>query len=230
MALYRISPSLIGMLLECPRCLWLHFREGVKRPSGPFPSLPGGMDGTFKAYFDEHRAAGTLPPEIDGKVEGKLFTDRSKLDVWRNNWKGLRTEFPEYGLELKGAIDDLLVAKDGRFMPFDFKTRGYPTKEDTHKHYQHQLDLYALLLENHGMPPSDTGYLLFFWPTAYALGAAQFATDVVKMSVDPDRGEQVLQKTHAILKGDTPQAHAECAFCEYRENGVVRQENGTLSL
>ena len=142
--MYRISPSLIGMLLECPRCLWLHFREDRKRPSGPFPSLPGGMDGTFKQYFDAHRAAGTLPPEIDGKVRGKLFPDRTKLDVWRNNWKGLRAEFPDYDLELKGAIDELLILDNGTVVPFDFKTRGYPTKADTHEHYRHQLDLYAL--------------------------------------------------------------------------------------
>lgn len=215
--MHRISPSLIGMLLECPRCLWLHFREGMKRPSGPFPSLPGGMDETFKVYFDEHRAAGTLPPEIDGRVEGTLFPDRKKLDVWRNNWKGLRAEFPEFNLELKGAIDDLLVREDGKVTPFDFKTRGYPTKEDTHLHYQHQLNLYALLLERNGMEPSGNGYLLFFWPTSYALGGAQFATEVVKMTAVAEHGQDLLKKVAAILADKMPAMHATCAFCLFRE-------------
>jgi len=209
------------MLLECPRCLWLHFRENRKRPSGPFPSLPGGMDEMFKRYFDEHRAAGSLPPEIEGKVKGTLFPDRTKLDVWRNNWKGLRAEFPEYDIELKGAIDELLVQDDGKVTPFDFKTRGYPTKEDTHEHYRHQLDLYALLLDRNGMAPSGTGYLLFFWPASYGLGAAQFKTGLVEMDADKERGEEVLRKTAGILRDPLPEAHASCAFCLYRENGTM---------
>lgn len=217
--MYRISPSLIGMLLECPRCLWLHFREDMKRPQGPFPSLPSGMDGVLKIYFDEHRAAGTLPPEIDGKVPGKLFSDRSKLDVWRNNWKGLRAEFPEHGIELKGAIDDILVADDGSVMPFDFKTRGYPTKADTHVHYQKQLDLYALLFERNGLKVGNKGFLLFFWPTSYALGSSHFGTDLVQMSVSPEAGEEVIKRAAAILGADIPNAHEACAFCMYRGNG-----------
>ena len=100
--MFKVSPSAIGMLLECPRCLWLHYREDVKRPSGIFPSLPGGMDGTFKTYFDSWRQQGKLPPEIEGKVNGKLFDDMEKLSVWRNNWKGLSAEFPEYDILLKG--------------------------------------------------------------------------------------------------------------------------------
>ena len=217
--MYRISPSAIGMLLECPRCLWLHFREPLKRPQGPFPSLPGGLDETFKKYFDEHRASGALPPEIEGKISGKLFPDRGKLDVWRNNWKGLRAEFPEFGIELKGAIDELLVEDDGRVTPLDFKTRGYPLKEDTHVHYQHQIDLYALLLSRNGMESSGKGYLLFFWPKSYALGAAQFVTELVKLEVSAEKGEEVLSRVAEIIKGDMPEAHSACVFCAYRGNG-----------
>lgn len=212
------------MLLECPRCLWLHFREGTKRPQGPFPSLPGGMDGALKRYFDEHRELGTLPPEVEGKIEATLFTDRSKLDIWRNNWRGLRAEFPQYDIELKGAIDELLVAPDGSVMPFDFKTRGYPTKENTHLHYQSQLDLYALLFERNGLRVGPYGYLLFFWPISYALGSAQFATELVKLEVGAARGEDVLARAAKILQGDAPPAHADCVFCLYRESGQQGRE------
>ena len=123
------------------------YREGLIRPDGIFPSLPNGMDGVFKGYFDRYRGTGELPSEIDGKVKGKLFEDVGKLNIWRSRFNGLQAEFSEFNMILKGAIDDLLVAPDGKYIPFDFKTRGYAIKEDTHKHYQHQLDLYSLLLE-----------------------------------------------------------------------------------
>lgn len=213
----KISPSLIGSLLECPRCLWLHFKEGIKRPSGVFPSLPGGMDAVFKIYFDSYREKSVLPPEIVGKVDGKLFTDVGKLKVWRSNWKGFQAEFPEYDLLLKGAIDELLVAPDGTFIPFDFKTRGYPLKEDTHEHYRHQLDLYALLFEKNGHKIADHGYLLFFYPSSYAKNKAIFETELVKMDVSSSRGMEVLARVHAIVSGEKPAAHAECGYCIYRE-------------
>lgn len=222
--MHRISPSRIGMLLECPRCLWLYFREDTKRPSGPFPSLPSGMDNVLKDYFDEHRAAGELPPEIDGKVEGNLFQDRKKLDVWRNNWKGLVAEFPEYDMKLKGAIDDLLETSDGKVTPFDFKTRGYPIKDNSHTYYYDQLNLYALLLQENGMETSGKGYLLFFWPTDYSLGGAQFASAVVEMTAEPKAGKEVLERAHEIIKGKKPSAHSECEFCLYRADGVVEQD------
>lgn len=213
-----LSPSLIGSLLECPRCLWLHFNEGIKRPAGIFPSLPSGMDGVFKTYFDSYRKKGLLPPEIDGKVTGKLFNDQEQLKIWGNNRKGLQAEFPKYNLTLKGAIDDLLIAPDGKFVPFDFKTRGYPIREDTHEHYQHQLDLYALLFEKNGHPSADYGYLLFFYPKSYSKNKATFITELVKMAVSPKRGLEVLKKVNEIVSGRKPKADEECKYCEYVES------------
>lgn len=215
----KISPSGISYLLECPRCLWLHVNENKKRPRGIYPSLPDGMDNVFKKYFDEYRMRTELPPEIDGKIEGRLFEDVKRLNGWREfnfGRGGLKAAIPEYDMALSGAIDDLVIAPDGRFAPFDFKTRGYPTKEDTHEHYRHQLDLYALLFEKNNMPPADYGYLLFFWPQSYSFGMANFKTDLVKMDVSPSRGMSVLKKVHDIVTGPVPKAHSACEYCAYR--------------
>ena len=145
----KVSPSGISYLLECPRCLWLHYNEDRKRPRGIFPSLPDGMDNVFKKYFDGYRERGELPPEIDGKVDGVLFSDKRQLRAWQefNFGKGgIKALIPEFDIQVSGAIDELLIASDGAYIPFDFKTRGYPTKEDTHEHYRHQLDLYFVRL------------------------------------------------------------------------------------
>jgi len=206
--------------MECPRCLWLQFNENIRRPRGIFPSLPSGMDNVFKKYFDEYRERGELPPEIEGKVEGTLYNgDLEKFNKWREinfGRGGMRTQFPEIDVELYGAIDELLVAPDGKFVPFDFKTRGFPTKEDTHEHYRTQIDLYALLFKQGGMEPADYGYLLFFWPEAYNLGQASFKTDLVKIDVSPSRGYSVLKKSQEIITGSEPKSHGKCEYCVYR--------------
>lgn len=219
LARFIVSPSQIGMLLECPRCLWLYFREGLRRPQGPFPSLPSGFDLLFKRYFDEFREKGKLPPELDGQIDGKLFDDVGKLDTWRNNRRGILAEFPEMNLLLRGAIDDLIVSQSGEFVPLDFKTRGYPIKEDTSLHYQTQLDLYALLFSKNGYPVASYGYLLFFYPKKYARHSADFNTELVKMEVSPERGVDVLQRTVKIINGSEPPAHSECEFCKFRDFG-----------
>lgn len=217
----KVSPSGISYLLECPRCLWLHVNEDIKRPRGIFPSLPDGMDNVFKKYFDEYRNRGEVPPEIEGKVEGKMFGNIQQLNSWREfnfGRGGIRASIPEYDMLLSGAIDDLLVSDDGKFIPFDFKTRGYPTKEDTHEHYRHQLDLYALLFERNGYEIAGWGYLLFFWPTSYEMGTAHLATNLIKMDVSPSRGMSVLKKARDIITGQKPEKHVACEYCNYRES------------
>lgn len=216
----KISPSGVSYLLECPRCLWLHFNEDKKRPRGVFPSLPDGMDNVFKKYFDEYRARGELPPEVDGKVEGVLFGDARQLHQWREfnfGRGGIRAEIPELGMLVSGAIDDLMVSPEGKFIPFDFKTRGYPTKEDTHEHYRHQLDLYALLFQKNGYEPAGYGYLLFFWPDSYGLGMANFKTNLIKMDVSPSRAMSILERVKKIITGEKPTRHEACEYCVYRE-------------
>jgi len=226
--MYRVSPSGIGMLLECPRCLWYHYNESYERPRGIFPSLPGGMDEVLKVYFDEHRAHGTLPPEIDGKIDGTLFTDRTKLDQWRNNRIGIKAEFPEYDMLLKGAIDDLLVDPAGKLIIFDFKTRGYPTKSDSSKYYVNQLNLYALLFSLNGFEVADTGYLLFFWPDSYGLGQGQFATDLMSLPIDAAKGKETLRAAHGIITGSLPPAANDCVYCAYRTRGLAVESKQTL--
>jgi CRISPR/Cas system-associated exonuclease Cas4 (RecB family) len=219
--MYRVSPSLIGYLFECPRCLWLHFNEGLKRPRGLFPSLPGGMDEMFKKYFDEYRQKKELPPEIKGKIDARLFDDMEKLETWRNidfGRGGFKAQFPEYDILLSGAIDELLITPDGSFIILDFKTRGYPTKEDTHAHYQHQLDLYALLLEKNNMKVYPKGYLLFFWPEKYSDNIANFKTELVELELSAARAHEILQRTVEIINGKKPLAHSNCEFCIYRES------------
>src|SRR3989338_4732005 len=150
---YKFSPSSLSLLKDCPRCFWLQFNKDIKRPAGIFTSLPSGMDGILKTHFDNFRDKGELPPELCDNAECKnlkLFDNQELLKEWRNSRKGLWFEDKE-GNVLHGGIDNMLINKtNNKLIVLDYKTRGFPLKEDTHEHYQDQLNIYAWLLEKLG--------------------------------------------------------------------------------
>jgi CRISPR/Cas system-associated exonuclease Cas4 (RecB family) len=217
----RLSPSTLNLFLECPRCFWLHINERIHRPRGIFPSLPGGMDGVIKTYFDKYRAKGELPPEIKGKVEGKLMSDLGILNKWRDWRTGLAYKDEALGVTLFGALDDVL--QDGKhYMPLDYKTRGYPPREgDSQKYYGNQIDSYALMLQENGYPVKDFGYLIYYYPKEVSEeGRVDFNVEVVKLTVDPNRAKKVLNEAMKLLNGSIPLRHSECEYCLWgRNNG-----------
>src|SRR3989344_7162620 len=87
---YKLSPSSLNLLENCPRCFWLQIVKKILRPSGAFPSLPSGMDKMIKTHFDKFRDNGSLPPELNHHgVDAVLFNDRELLKTWRNNFTGI---------------------------------------------------------------------------------------------------------------------------------------------
>ena len=110
---YKFSPSSLSLLKDCPRCFWLHFNKGIKRPEGIFPSLPSGMDRVLKEHFDCFIEKNQLPPELKELKDVKLFDDKEKLEEWRNNRKGIQWT-DENGNVFKGAVDNLLKKGESR--------------------------------------------------------------------------------------------------------------------
>ena len=213
----ELSPtSGLKLFLECPRCFWLRYREGVHRPDTIFPSLPGGMDRIIKDYFDAFRAKNTIPPELEGKVEGELFPDLEQLQVWRDWRKGLRFEDQKLDAVLKGALDDLLI--DGKFcIPLDYKTRGAPPKEgQSEKYYQTQLDCYALLLKKNGLEIKEHAYLIYYYPDSITeKHLVRFNVEVVKLETNPERAYKVFTDAVRCYNDPIPPRHTECGFCAW---------------
>ena len=108
---FKLSPSALNLMKECPRCFWLHRHKVWKRPSGIFPSLPSGMDKILKIHFNKFRDKRELPPELcnnDHCDDMKLFGDEELLKTWQNNFKGVSWTVEE-GNELHGDVDNILV-------------------------------------------------------------------------------------------------------------------------
>ena len=212
---YKLSPSSISLMNDCPRCFWLDKHNVWKISIGIFPSLPSGMDKILKVHFDKFRDKGILPPELDKsecKEEGcLLFEDKEKLQIWRNNLKGISYTDHE-GNILNGAVDNLLV-KGKKIIVLDYKTRGFELKEDTHEHYQDQLDIYNFILRKNGYETEDYAFLLFYVPKeVLPTGEFIFDTTLKKMKIDVKNAEFLWKKALELLNGECP--HEGCEWCE----------------
>ncbi|HOI18674.1 MAG TPA: PD-(D/E)XK nuclease family protein [Candidatus Woesearchaeota archaeon] len=211
---YKFSPSSLSLLKECPRCFWLAFNKNVKRPAGIFPSLPSGMDGILKNHFDRFMEKGELPPELqelNGDV--KLFDDAELLKVWRSNFKGIQWTDKEGNL-FRGAVDNILK-KGKKLIVLDYKTRGYPLKEDTAEHYQNQLDIYNFLLRKNDYLTEDYAYLIFYHPDKVNDdGSVIFNTDIVKMKINIKNAESIFKKALKTLKREMPEPADDCDYCK----------------
>lgn len=214
---YKVSPSTLNLLEDCPRCFWLQVVKGVKRPGGPFPSLPSGIDGVLKRHFDSYRKQGKLPPELRRhEIKAKLFENVALLEVWRANFRGIQWEDKRSGIMLRGAVDEVLD-KNGTLIVLDFKTRGFPLKEDTAERYRNQIDLYNYLLRQNGFKTANYGYLLFFHPAKMnGTSSFLFKSDIVTMKIDVKHAERLFKKAIKVLSNRTPKASKTCQFCAWR--------------
>jgi hypothetical protein len=211
----KLSPSSLNLLKDCPRCFWLQVNKGIKRPNGAFPSLPSGMDSILKNHFDSFRDRGMLPPELQNLEGIKLFDDIELLETWRNNRKGIQWT-DEEGNILKGAVDNILQ-KGKKLIVLDYKTRGFPLKEDTHEHYQDQLDIYNFLLRKNGFKTEDYAYLLFYHPKEVEDdGDVVFHKDLKKVDISIENAEKIFMEAIEILKDGMPDRGSECEFCRWQ--------------
>ncbi|MBX4196581.1 PD-(D/E)XK nuclease family protein [Candidatus Pacearchaeota archaeon] len=213
---FKLSPSALSLMEECPRCFWLTKHKEWKRPESIFPSLPSGMDGILKVHFDKFRDKRLLPPEIKDHhhtKDLKLFDNEELLKIWRNNLRGIRWEDKE-GNVLFGAVDNILV-NGKKLIVLDYKTRGFALKDDTADHYQNQLDIYNFLLKKNGYETEDYAFLLFYIPKqVMETGEFVFETVLARRKVNVKNAESLYKQALNILKGACPKES--CDWCEKR--------------
>lgn len=213
---FKLSPSAINLMKECPRCFWLTQHKVWKRPSGIFPSLPSGMDKILKVHFDKFMEKGELPPELceNSHCKGmKLYNNPEKMKIWQSNFKGISWT-DEEGNELHGAVDNILV-KGNKLIVLDYKTRGYPLKEDTAEHYRLQQNIYNFLLRKNGYKTEDFFFLLFYVPKEVTpTGEVVFDTELVKMDVDVKMAKDAWKEALDLLNGECPKEN--CEWCDGR--------------
>ncbi len=216
---YKFSPSSLSLLKDCPRCFWLKFNKNIKRPDSIFPSLPSGMDKILKIHFDSFMEKNKLPPELYKSEckDLKLFDNKELLAERRNNFKGIQYKDQEGNL-IRGAVDNILI-KGKKLIVLDYKTRGYPLKEDTHEHYQDQMDIYNFLLRKNNYETEDYAYLLFYHPEKVnEKGDIIFNTDLIRMKISIKNAENIFKKALKTLKNNIPKPSEDCQFCRWADD------------
>jgi hypothetical protein len=172
------------------------------------------MDLVIKEYFDGYRARNEMPPEVRGKVPGKLFADRAVLDKWRN-WRlsNLRYEDKNYNAVLIGALDDCLE-DEGSYIPLDYKTRGSELKDDPRRYYQTQLDCYCLMLTACGYKSNGLGYLLYYWPREVREdGVVCFTVKPIRIETDIEAAKKIVREAAMLLASRIPKPSGQCEYC-----------------
>ena len=218
----KLSPSSLNLFLDCPRCFWLEKNKNIKRPRGIFPSLPGGMDLVIKSYFDRYRLKNELPPEINGKVTGKLLVNMSMIEKWRS-WHATHLCYEDKSISaiLSGALDDCLTDNEF-YIPLDYKTRGSDLTEDPRKYYQTQLDCYCLILEASNYKTKGLAYLVYYWPIEVSEnGLVRFHVEPIKIETNMESAKKVFRDAIISLTRAIPKASPNCEYCnlEATRNG-----------
>lgn len=212
---FSVSPTDLNLMEDCQRCFWLDKHKVWRRPGGIFPSLPSGMDKVIKNYFDAFKKLGSLPPELarESACEGMHLFDEPILRKWQDNFNGISYVGPK-GNRFRGAVDNILVHGE-KLIVLDYKTRGFPLKDDSHTHYQLQLDSYNYLLRKNGYQTEDYSFLLFYIPShVEPSGKFVFDTTLIKVETDSNRAEKRWAESLNLLNGVCPEEL--CAYCEGR--------------
>ena len=221
---FPLSRTKLDDFVKCPRCFYLDRRLGVKKPSMPPFTLNLAVDALLKKEFDAYRKSGT-PHSLmsDFGVDAVPF-DHPELDIWRDNFKGVRFLHKESNFEVFGAVDDIWIKPDGTLIVLDYKstsTTAEITLEDADektykKSYKRQLEIYQWLFRRNDFKVDDTGYLVY--TNALKDRPAfdkklEFETMLISYKGDDSWIEQALINAHqCLMSSDLPGSDPECEW------------------
>mgnify|MGYP001615779161 FL=1 len=105
----------------------------------------------------------------------------------------------------------------GKYIPIDYKTKGSPPGEGYgEKYYQLQLDIYSLLLSVNEYPIGDHAFLVYYSPKTVNGCVVDFEVNVLKVSVDINRAEKILNNAIDVLaENKAPESDKSCIYCNF---------------
>lgn len=247
---WRLSRSKIGLFTECARCFYIDNKLGTGRPPGfPF-NLNSAVDALLKKEFDIHRANGSSHPIMEQYGVDAVPFQHAKMDIWRENFKGIDFRHQELGFTISGAVDDVWVNPAGELMIVDYKSTSKDEKiealdKDWHDGYKQQMEVYQWLFRKNGFTVSDTGYFVYANAgkdkKAFD-GVLEFEVTLIAHKGNDSWVEPTLYAIKKTLDSDAlPKNSPDCDYCIYREmvgkklmerygKGNERTGQGTLGI
>jgi len=222
---FPLSRSKVDMFLKCPRCFYLEQRFGVKIPSGPAFTLNSAVDSLLKKEFDIRRAQRIAHPLMEAYGIDAIPAAHDDLEIWRDNFNGIRTQHAPTNFELFGAIDDIWINSRGEYHIVDYKatstTSQISLEDQWKKWYKVQAEFYQWLFRQRGFNVNDIAYFVFANASkdrAAFDAKLEFALTVIAHEGNDNWVEPTLEKMKECLEANTPPAPSEtCEHCQYIE-------------
>ena len=224
---FKLSRSKVDNFVSCPRCFYIDRRLGVGHPPGfPF-NINSAVDELLKKEFDQYREKGVPHPYMESIDRSLIPFKHEKLDMWRENFKGVQYHHKETNLIFTGAVDDLWIDTDSNeVVVVDYKATSKNSEvtidADWQQGYRRQMDFYQWLLRKNKLDVSDIGYFV------YCNGDKQraaFENKVhFKVSVLEYRGEESwIESTIGEIKKllnqhNIPDFTENCKYCTYTQD------------
>ena len=230
---FLLSRSKIDLFFSCPRCFYLDRRLGIPRPPGfPF-SLNYAVDQLLKKEFDFHRAKGEAHPLMNKYGIDAVPFKTDKINIWRDNRRGIRYFYKPANFIVYGAIDDVWQNKKGELIVVDYKATSTIREinlndgQAYHEGYKRQVEVYQWLLRHNGYKVSPTAYFVYCNgrkdKKAFD-GKLEFDVQIIKYEGDDSWIEPTLLKMKECLMKDTiPQASPDCVYCKYRAAAAKKE-------
>jgi hypothetical protein len=190
------------------------------------------VDALLKKEFDIHRAAGSVHPLTASYGLPLKPLAHESMDIWRENFQGLRYHHQPTNLIITGAVDDLWTDDEGLIYVVDYKSTSKDAKIEAldaewHDGYKRQMEIYQWLLRRLGFKVSNRGYFV------YANGRKDLAAFDAKLEFDitliahdghDDWVEPLIERAHQCLNlPSLPAASANCDYCAYFQ-GRLKEE------
>ena len=221
---FKLSRSKIDLFVECPRCFYIDRRLGTGRPPGfPF-NLNNAVDRLLKAEFDIHRAKGSQHPLLDKYGISARPVPHEQLDDWRENFKGVQYLHAPTNLLITGAIDDLWIDDDEKYVVVDYKATAKKGRIEAldqgwHAGYKRQMEIYQWLLRRNELDVSSTGYFVYCNGIADAKAfdaRLEFDVTLIPYTGSDHWVEPAIEQIHRSLTQDViPAPSEECDYCAY---------------
>ena len=226
---FAISRTGIEQFMRCPRCFYMHRKLGVSPPKMVPLTLAVATDALLKNEFDEIR--GTKKSHYVWDANGLNVTafDHEDIELWRNNFKGIRHLHQSTNFEIFGAVDDVWKCRvTGELHIVDYKStskKGDPSIDEGGfgDAYKRQMEIYQWLFRACGFEVNDIGYFLYVNGSKQGRffdenndGRMRFKTTLIEYSGSTDWVENtVISAKSCLLDDKLPSGGDNCDNCRY---------------
>ena len=232
----KLSRSTVERYITCPRCCVLEKKHQIRPPSLPF-TLNLAVDNLCKNEFDYYRDRNEPHPLFKKYQIDAIPFKHKKIEIWRNNFKGLRYLSTKYNYDFGGAIDDVWQKNNGELIVADVKATSKKefnwsetfNNYEYPKAYKRQLEMYQWLFKKNGFKVAEEAYLVYFngrKNEQFFKNTLYFDVHFIKLNCSTDWVEEKIIETVKLLRSNQfPKPSVNCDFCNYLKKRWVLSKN-----